>query len=703
MKAPLLLEIGCEEIPARMIASASRDLAARVLAVLDGAGLAHGTATSWGGTRRLAVRVDEVQGALPGRDETVLGPPASVAFDAEGKPTQAGAGFAKKQGIDPEALATIENEKGSYAGFRRAVEGKTLGRVLADALPASVAAMSFPKTMRWGDGRHRWVRPVHWVVALHGGEVLDLEILGARAGRASDGHRFLAPGPVTIDHADRYVEALRGARVLVEADERRSVLAGALAKAAATVGGIPVADEALLDEIVELVEWPGVVVGRFDASFLSLPREILVTTLRHHQKAFSVEAAGTLLPAFLAVSNTDRDPAGHVRRGNEWVVVGRLDDAKFFWDEDVSCSLASRLPELERVVFHQKVGTYSALGSKIKDLVTLLSNELKFSAADRQRAQVAAELCKADLVTGLVGEFPELQGVIGGLLCRHEGGDPVVADAIADQYLPVGPKSALPRTDVGCVLALADRLQTARQLVKAGEIPTGSRDPYGLRRATNGIFRILLEKRWPVRFEDLLATSNPADVEINFWLDRLFNYLVDQGFTVPEVNAVLHVGGSGAALTWPLHDITDRLAALRTVRQSDSFRTLLLLTRRFANIRKQATELTTKWLDEGWLPEPANSDQYVHPEPAARELLDALQSHQPKVERAASTGDYQSTIAELSALAEPASKFFDDVLVIDERQRNHTYYRVELVSGLETLLTRYFDIRELAGQADAKR
>ncbi|HEX4825518.1 MAG TPA: glycine--tRNA ligase subunit beta [Candidatus Polarisedimenticolaceae bacterium] len=699
MKAPLLVEIGCEEIPARMIAAASRDLTARLLGVLDGAGIPHGTARGWGGTRRLAVHVADVEGALPGRDETVLGPPASVAFDAEGKPTQAGAGFAKKQGIDPSALVKIENEKGAYAGFRRSAPGKTVVGALADALPSSVAAMSFPKTMRWGDGKHRWVRPVHWVVALHGDEVLDLEILGARSGRTSDGHRFLAPGPVTIDHADRYVDALRAARVLVEAGERRRVLADALAKAAATAGGVPVADEALLDEIVELVEWPGVVVGRFETAFLSLPREILVTTLRHHQKAFSVEAGGALVPAFLAVANTDRDPAGHVRRGNEWVVVGRLDDAKFFWAQDAERSLASRVPDLERVVFHQKVGTYAALTAGIGKWTSLIANELKLDSADKERTRQAAELCKADLVTGLVGEFPELQGVIGGLLLRNEGGDAIVADAVADQYLPTGPDSPLPRTDVGCVLALAERIHTVQQLLRVGEMPTGSRDPFGLRRAANAILRILIERRWPIQFSWILQ----SETETRFWMDRLPSFLVEQGFTISEVRAVLMVGDSGASFTWPLHAIVERLRALRSMRQSQDFATLLLLTKRIHNIVPQVAQLELKWIDEGWLPQPANYDQYTHPEPAAHALREALASQQPKIERAADAGDYETTILELAALAGPVSKFFDDVLVIDEAQRNDTHHRSQLVGRLGSLLTRYFDIRELAGQADAKR
>jgi glycyl-tRNA synthetase beta chain len=703
MSEPLLFEIGCEEIPARMIAAAAEDLCARVTAVLDAAGVTHGAARAWGGTRRLAVRVESVAGALPGKDELVLGPAASSAFKEDGTPAPAGAGFAKKQGIDPAALQKFTTEKGVYAGFRRQVAERTLAEVLAAALPASVAAMSFPKTMRWGSGTYRFVRPVHWVVALHGGAVLNLELLGATAGRQSAGHRFLASGPVTIGHADSYVEAMRSAHVLVEPEARRDALHRALTAAATPLGGEVVPDAALLDEVVELVEWPGVVAGRFDASFLDLPQEILVTTLKHHQKSFSVRSKDGLLPAFLSVANTDRDPAGHVRRGNEWVVVGRLDDARFFWNEDRMRPLASRVDDLKRVTFHKKLGSYEEKTQQVVAIATMLARHVALPSIDVERAVQSAQLAKADLVTGLVGEFPELQGVIGGLLLKEEGGDPIVAEAIADHYRPIGADDSIPRTSVGCIVAMADRLQTIRALLSVGESPTGSRDPFGLRRAANSIFRILIEKRWPIEFNWFLATTKNGEEQRQFWTERLFNFLLDQGFTAPEVRAVLTVGDSGASFNWPLHAVVERLAALRSVRDREDFRTLLLLTRRIHNIVPQVAKLELEWTEAGWLPQPANYEQYEHPEPVARDLRAALEAQQVKVERAAEAGDYATAVVELAALAAPVSKFFDDVLVIDEKSRDDTHHRKELVARLAGLLTRYFDIRELAGQADSNR
>jgi glycyl-tRNA synthetase beta chain len=486
MKAPLLIEIGCEEIPARMIPAAASDLAARTGAILDQAGLAHGAVSSWGGTRRLAVRIDDVEARQADRSEQVLGPPASAAFDAGGKPTSAAAGFARKQGVAPEALRRIETEKGVYAGFQRDVAGRSVGEVLASTFPAAVAAMAFPKTMRWGSGAHRWVRPVHWLLAIHGGDVLPIELFEVRAGGSSMGHRFLAQGAVKIADPGAYAGALRAAFVLADPDERRKALSRRLAEAAAAAGGELVEDASLLEEVVDLVEWPGVVAGRFDDRFLDLPREILVTTLRHHQKSFSVQRGYKLLPVFLSVANTDRDPAGHVRRGNEWVVSGRLEDARFFWDEDRRTPLSARLETLRRVTFHQKVGSYADKAERVANLAAEIARRV---GLDDQRdiavARDAGRLAKTDLVTGLVGEFPELQGIAGGLLLRGEGSDPAVADGVYEHYKPVGPEDGVPSSVTGAIVSLADKLDTVAALTAVGEAPTGSRDPFGLRRAAN--------------------------------------------------------------------------------------------------------------------------------------------------------------------------------------------------------------------------
>jgi glycyl-tRNA synthetase beta chain len=691
MNGALLFELGCEEIPARMIAAGANDLRARLVAILDAAGVEHGPARSWGGTRRLAVQVDAVSGLLPGKEQLVLGPPAAAAFDKDGRPTPAGAGFAKKQGIDPSALQKVETDKGIYAGFKRMSAARTLEEVLQSALPAAVAAMSFPKMMRWGMGTHRFVRPVQWVVALHGGDVLNVEVMGATSGRASDGHRFLAPGPVEISDAMGYLDALRAARVLVEPEARRAALVTALDAAAATLQGQVVRDDALLDEIVELVEWPGVVAGRFDASFLELPHEILVTTLKHHQKSFSVRGRDGLLPAFLSVANTDRDPAGHVRRGNEWVVVGRLDDARFFWGEDRKRTMASRVDDLKRVTFHKKLGSYEEKTRRVAALAKSIAEKLGPAVVDKNAATDAAELSKADLVTGLVGEFPELQGVIGGLLLRAEGAPAKVADAVAEHYKPAAADDSIPKSAEGCVVAAADRLDTIAGLIGAGETPTGSRDPFGLRRAAGGVFRIVAERTWPLTMADLAGWAGRGEPCRAFLGDRLTHWLVDRGFSVNEIEAVRkpRIRPEDFELL-SLAQILARLDAVKTLRGRSDFAKLVELTKRVDNILAQA-------------PAGDASDGFREKEASANALHEAHDAAHPRILAASAKSDFPAVIEHLSGLVLPVATFFDDVLVLDPENSSATRWRCKLLARVRDTVTRDFDIRELAGQADSNR
>jgi glycyl-tRNA synthetase beta chain len=695
VKAPLLIEIGCEEIPARMIGPAARDLAALAIQILDRAGLAHGSSVAWGGPRRLAVRIDEVAGRQADREETVLGPAAAVAFDKDGKATPAGAGFARKQGIAPEDLLRLETDKGAYSGFTRRVTGKSLGDVLAATLPAAVAGMSFPKTMRWGTGEHRWVRPVHTLVVLHGAEVLAVELLGVRAGRTSPGHRFLSEGEVAIADPTRYADALREAKVVVDPAERRSTLRDALVAAAERAGGELVADDALLDEVKDLVEWPGVVVGRFDDAFLDLPREILVTTLRHHQKSFGVQRGPALLPVFLSVADTDRDPGGHVRRGNEWVVVGRLADARFFWEEDRKRPLAERAADLERVVFHKKLGSYA---EKVRRVAGIAEAIAPRAGGDPVRAARAASLSKCDLVTGLVGEFPELQGVVGGLLLRAEGADPELARSVAEHYRPVSADGAIPGGVDGAVVALADRLDTIRGLLEAGEAPTGSRDPFGFRRAASGIFRILAERPLPLSLADLFQAVGQSKATYGFLQERLILWLEDRGYSPNEIWAVRRHNVSPTDFDgWTLPQILDRLNVVATLRGREDFAKLVELTKRVDNILVKQGETG------GPAPAPGSALTFSESAPAALSLSRVHDEVLPKILAASEQSDFTRVVDQLSRLVPAVSKFFDDVLVLDPGNPGATQARCDLLARVRTTVTRDFDIRELAGQADAKR
>jgi glycyl-tRNA synthetase beta chain len=696
MTAPLLLEIGCEEIPARMIGRAATDLRERIVRILDQAGLAHGEAIAWGGCRRLGVRVEAVEVREGDRDEEVLGPPVSAAFGADGLPTAAAAGFARKQGVDPSALVRIRTPKGNYAGFRRTVSGRGVGEVLAAQLPPAVSAMSFPKTMRWHAGAHRWVRPVHWVVVLLGSDVLDLELFGVRSGRVSRGHRFLGAGGVEIPHPDGYVAALRAARVIVDPGERRDLLLRRLDEAAAGQGGTLLPDDALLEEVRDLVEWPGAVGGTFDRHYLELPREILVATLRHHQKAFAVQGPdGRLLPAFLAVANLEGDPGGHVRRGNEWVVGGRLADARFFWGEDRKSPLAERLPLLERVAFHARLGSYAEKAGRMMDLAAALADRLGLPPESAEASREAARVAKADLVTGLVGEFPELQGIIGGLLLRAEGRDGRVALAVFDHYRPAGPEDALPETVEGCVVSIADRLDTLSQFLSIGETPKGSRDPYGLRRAANGILRIVVERDLDLSLLDLHDVAGGQDALFAFLSDRLTGFLRDAGYSANEVLAVMRPRVSPTEMTtWRLGDLLARLEAIRTVRGREDFAHLLELVKRVDTIVVRNAENVAQAV------EGAGKDDFLESEPAALELVSRLEAIGRDLERHAAKRRYHEVVEAFASLVRPVDRFFADVLVIDPSKPWQSWHRTDLLARLRSILTRYFDLRELAGEAD---
>jgi glycyl-tRNA synthetase beta chain len=697
-QAPLLIEIGCEEIPSRMVQEAACELERCVVGCLDSGALSHGAARRFAGSRRLAVRVEDVAERQPDRVETVLGPAVQAAFDPGGGTTRAADGFARKHGIDPSRLRRVETAKGVYVGFERTVEGITVGDLLAASLPPGVRGMSFPKSMRWGDGSQRFVRPVHWLLALHGTRTLPVELFGIRAGSRSVGHRFLSRGAVDVGHPDAYEDALAGASVLVDTERRRRRLCEALERGAAQCDGKYVTDDALLDEVSNLVEWPGVFPGTFDPGFLELPRELLVTTLRHHQKCFSIEArGGELSPAFLAVANTDRDPRGHVRRGNEWVVVGRLEDARFFWNEDLKTSLGDLSPRLAGVVFHGKAGSFADKAGRMENLAATVAEKLDLSQGRIGHCRLAARWAKNDLVTSTVGEFPELQGRVGGLLLRGEGVDHAVADAVYDHYRPTAADDDLPGTEEGCIVSVADRIDSIAELIGAGEKPTGSRDPFGLRRAAGGIFRIVIDRQWPLSLRDLFELVAQRPEPYDFLSRQFQNHLKDVGFSVNEVHAVLQPRVSPTeSQTWHLHDVVARLRALQRVRSRPDFDHLVDLTKRVDNILSKDSEVTRSVLEYD------GGRDYRERDAAALRLDSMTEDYGNRLTSRAEARDYGAVVDLLAAFVEPVEAFFDQVLVLDPENLPATLHRRELLSRLRGVLTRYFDLRELAGQADRR-
>lgn len=579
-----LLEIGTEEIPDRFLADAAARLAAALTDALGAQVLLEPSAgfAAWSTPRRLAVACGPLRLRQADRDETVIGPPARAAFDAEGRPTKAAAGFARGLGLAPDALVRVQTEKGEYVAARRFVAGRPAADLLPVAITEAITKLHFPKMMRWGEGAFRFVRPLRWIVALLDDAQVPVEFAGVRSGGFSRGPRHRGSPAIAIPRASDYVETLRAAGVIVDPEERRGRILAGLEQGAASLGGEALADTELAEILVHMTEHPSVIAGRFPPEFMDLPREVLVTAMRHHQRYFSVFAAGELCPGFLAVLNRPDDPQGAILRGHEWVLKARLSDARFFWQEDRRHRLESRLPALERVVFQERLGSYRQKMDRVELLVGHLGRAAGLPAAVLARAARAAQLAKCDLATEVVKEFPELQGLMGAIYARADGEPEAIATAIAEQYHPAGPGDVLPTGDEGRLVALADRLDTLAGTFAIGLEPTGTRDPYALRRAGQGVVRLLFEHPW---FLSLSAAVNAALASFPESIrgdggaaPRLLAFLRERARQVAQAGGDRYdsVAAVLAVQEDDLHDARLRLQALSALRAEPAHETVFV-------------------------------------------------------------------------------------------------------------------------------
>ena len=556
MSVPFLLEIGTEEIPDWMIPGALENL--RLL--FEKLEIPHESIAMDATPRRLVLRAEGLLTRQADSEERVLGP-------AKSAPAQAVAGFARKQGIKPEDLAVETTAKGEYYCFTRKVAGRATKDILAEALPSLILQIYFPKTMYWTDKKGpRFIRPIRWMVALLGEEIVPFEIAGVHSGALTSGHRRLGAREIAITTAD-YEQRLRDHYVILSAEQRREKIRKELA-------GVRIKpDPALLETLVYITEYPTAITGSFDAQFLELPEEVLVTVMRHHQKYFSVEdEGGKLAPQFVAVMNIPADPEGFVRRGNERVLRARFNDALFFWEADRKKMLAARKEDLAHVTFQAKLGTYLEKTGRVVELVKELGGD---AAAAR-----AAELLKCDLTTELVKEFTELQGVVGGLYARADGEPEAVWQAVYDHYKPESMEDAIPRGRTGQTVSLADKLDTLRGCFRVGMIPSGSRDPFALRRAAQGVVRILVEGKLELKLHDFLDGHQEL---IHFFADRVRFYFKDhRRFAYDEVNACMASGWSN------LVDLEARLLRVQALRPTLDFEPLAASFKRIRNILSQA-------------------------------------------------------------------------------------------------------------------
>src|SRR5580658_7895077 len=609
-----LLEIGCEEIPARMIDAASLDLRERVQKLLAQERLsATGTIFSLDSPRRLSVLAEGVPVAQPDVTDQVTGPSANVAFK-DGQPTAAAHAFARKAGVDVSQLERVTTSKGEYLAAKITKKGRQAAEVLSELLPKEINSICWPKNMYWRKPSEQFVRPVRWLVALLGSEVIPLEFDGVRAGNETRGHRILAEGPILISSAgSAYVEALRTAEVLGRGDRELQIRKELDAATRTIPGARWREDKTLLETVVNLTEFPSVVLGSFDREFLELPEEVLVTVMRDHQKYFAVEdAGGRLLPHFLAVLNTDGDPRGIIRHGHERVLRARFNDARFFWQTDQKHPLRERTVWLKNVTFQKDLGSYYDKTRRVQRLCSWLCEVVRQKGVAIRPGVVhkAASLAKTDLTTELVKEFTELQGIIGGLYAgvqELDTGMPdatrqAIAQAIYDQYKPESMDDSVPRSVEGAVLSIADKADSIAGMFALGLQPTGSKDPFALRRQANGIVKTIAEKKLPLGLAQLFADARevyrgtPAEQKFSstidypavvqtFFRERLEFYLRDVlGFKYDVVNAVLAAGSDDVV------DAIARAEAVAKVRPSSDFESISVAFKRIKNILRQATE-----------------------------------------------------------------------------------------------------------------
>ncbi len=663
-----LLEIGLEEVPARMIASAEAELGRRVNDLLTRERLLGPAAsvTTFSTPRRLAVLVNGVLARQADTEEKMTGPSWKVAFKDD-KPTAAAEAFAKKAGVALSALEKVITTKGEYVGATVTRTGRDTTELLASELPKEVLGIYWAKNMYWRAGKpERFVRPVRWVVAMLDANVVALEIAGIAAGNTSRGHRVLnGDKPVVIDQAKNYAEKLRAGKVIVDVAERRQSIRKALDAATRTVAGARWReDEALVETVVHLTEWPTVILGEFEAEYLALPEEVLVTVMRDHQKYFAIEGtSGKLAPHFLAVLNTQVDEAGRdiIRHGNARVLRARFKDARFFWDFDQKTPLAERVDSLRNVTFQKELGSYH--WKTIENLRVTENLEAKLMSDygvrfDPYRLKTAVRLAKTDLTTELVKEFTELQGIIGGLYARAQGMGEVVAQAIYDQYKPASTDDAIPATIEGRVLGLADRIQTITAMFGIGNAPTGSKDPFALRRAANAIVKILAESGLPLTLSDVIDASGVEganrDQVAAFLKERLNFYLKDvRGYAYDVVNAVLAAGADD------VRDAIARAEALTAVRGSDDFSAISAAFKRIKNILRQAEE---KKFAIG-----SASDVKLSSE--AQQLNDAAAALAPEVASLRQIRSYNEALALIATLRPTVDTFFDKVMVLDNDEK----------------------------------
>lgn len=684
MTKTFLAEIGTEELPPKALKKLAVAFKDNVEQELTQAGLAFDAVEWFASPRRLAVKVLGLAEAQPSKEVEKRGPAVAAAFDAEGKPTKAAEGWARGCGISVDQAERLVTDKGEWLVHRAVIEGQPTKNLLLGIISNALAKLPIPKTMRWGDKSEQFVRPVHTVTLLFGDELIDGEILGVKSGRTIRGHRFLGQQEFTIDNADQYPQLLEEkGSVIADFEQRKAIIRQDAEKAAAKVGGVADIEEDLLDEVTSLVEFPVVMTAKFEERFLAVPAEALVYTMKGDQKYFPIyDQNGKLLPNFIFVSNINPQDQSSVIEGNEKVVRPRLSDAEFFFKTDLKQRLEDNLPRLKTVLFQQQLGTLFDKTERIEKLSGEIAAQI---GADVAKAERAGLLSKCDLMTNMVFEFTDTQGVMGMHYARHDGEDEEVAVALNEQYMPRFAGDELPHSLVACSVALADKFDTLVGIFGIGQHPKGDKDPFALRRAALGVLRIIVEKNLPLDLVDLaqravalygdkLSNANVVEDVVDFILGRFRAWYQEEGIAVDVIQAVLACRPTKPA------DFDARVKAVNHFRTLDAAQALAAANKRVQNILSKV---------DGVLPE--NIDLSLCCEPQEINLAERVLELQRELQPLFEKGDYQTVLSRLADLRESVDSFFDNVMVNaeDEKLRQN---RLALLKNLRDLFFKIADI-----------
>lgn len=653
----LLFELGSEELPPTTLLKMATALLDNIARGLKDAEIDFSGSRFYATPRRLAVLIEDLATAQPDKTVEKRGPAVQAAFAPDGTPSKAAQGFAASCGTTFDKLERLKTDKGEWLSFTQQVQGQATENLIPDIIRHSIAGLPIAKRMRWGSGTTEFVRPVHWAVLLYGDAVIDAEILGLKTGAATRGHRFHAPEPLTIDKPENYARILlEQGKVIADFEQRKTIIRSAAEQAAAAVNGIAHIEEDLLEEITALNEWPVPITGNFDPRFLELPAEVLITTMQTNQKYFPVkDAAGDLLPHFITFSNIESSNPQSIQHGNERVVTPRLSDAEFFWNQDRKKTLEERLLTLSSIVFQEKLGTLADKTQRVVTIAEYIAGKLDGNV---ELAKRAALLAKTDLMTEMVGEFGNLQGIMGRYYALADGEPAAVAWALEEQYFPKQSGGPTPVSKTGQILAIAEKTDTLTGIFSAGLIPTGDKDPYALRRAALGVLRIIIENQLNLDIKDLIAFSlaqfthefdrdETGKLVVDFVFDRLRGYCLDQGYTADEFDAVISV-----MPTEPL-DFIQRLRAVKAFRQLPEAESLAAANKRIRNIlRKSDTEVGRSVGDLR--------------EPQEKQLLAAALQSALDIQPLLVNRDYQAALNRLAQLRNDVDAFFDHVMVMTD-------------------------------------